>query len=306
VAAVTRGVGPVPKEIDVMVLIATRLRRLAAVAVALAGVALVPALAAPASAATTSGVNDWSCTPSAAHPRPVVLWHGLGSNGPTDMGADAQFLAQKGYCTYYPTYGTTWYGPYTGGLASMRTSAAELGTFVDKVRQSAGTATVDIVGHSEGTTVPAYYLKFLGGSAKVANFVGFGSNFRGTTLGGLQTLADLTGFRPILDAGGCTACNEFAPDSAFIADLNAGGVTVPGTTYTSIVTRYDEAVNPYTSGILAPAANVHDITLQDVCPTDFSGHIALAIDPNVQALIANALDPAHATPVACVPLPGVS
>ncbi|GGO88752.1 lipase [Nocardioides phosphati] len=282
-----------------------RFRRLAALAASVAGIALVPALAAPASA-TTSGVNDWSCTPSAAHPRPVVLWHGLGSNGPTDMGSDAQFLAQKGYCTYYTTYGTTYYGPYTGGLASMRTSAAELGGFVDQVRQAAGTATVDIVGHSEGTTVPAYYLKVLGGSAKVTNFVGFGSNFKGTTLGGLQTLADVTGFRPILDAGGCTACNEFAPDSSFIADLNAGGVTVPGTSYTSIVTKYDEAVNPYTSGVLAPAANVHNITLQDVCPLDFSGHVALAVDPNVQALIANALDPAHATPVPCIPMPWVS
>src|SRR5689334_13069323 len=129
-----------------MVLTTARVRRIAAVAASLVGVALVPALTAPASAAT-SGVNDWSCTPSAAHPRPVVLWHGLGSNGPTDMGSDAQFLARKGYCTYYATYGTTWYGPSTGGLASMRTSAAELGAFVDKVRQAAGTATVDIVGH---------------------------------------------------------------------------------------------------------------------------------------------------------------
>jgi triacylglycerol lipase len=283
-----------------------RVRRCVAVAAALAAVVLTPALTTPASAAPTSGVNDWSCAPSAAHPRPVVLWHGLGSNGPTDMGFDAQFLARKGYCTYYTTYGTTYYGSSTGGLGSMRTSAAELGTFVDKVRQATAASKVDIVGHSEGTTVPAYYLKVLGGSTKVATFVGFGSNFTGTTLGGLQTLADLAGFRPVLDAGGCTACNEFAPGSPFMTDLNAGGVTVPGTRYTSIVTRYDEVVNPYTSGVLAPASNVHNITLQDVCPLDFSGHVGLAIDPNVQALIANALDPSHPTPVSCVPMPWLS
>jgi triacylglycerol lipase len=262
--------------------------------------------AAPATAASSSGVNDWSCTPTAAHPQPVVLWHGLGSNGPTDMGLTAQFLAGKGYCVYYKTYGTTIYGPFTGGLASMRTSAAELGTFVDKVRQSTGAAQVDIVGHSEGTTVPAYYMKFLGGATTVKRFVGYGSNFQGTTLDGLETLSGLLGFQSILNAGGCPACNEFSPDSSFTHDLDNGGVTVPGPEYTSIVTKDDEVVTPYTSGILAPASNVTNITLQKVCPLDFSGHVALAIDPNVEAIVANALDPAHATTVRCVPLPWVS
>lgn len=278
---------------------------LASVATAL-GLALSSGVAAPATAATTNGVNDWTCRPSAAHPRPVVLWHGLSSNGDADMGVMANSLSAKGYCTYYTTYGTTYYGPYTGGLASMRSSALELKTFVGKVLASTGAAKVDIVGHSEGTTVPAYYLKLDGGAAVVDQFVGYGSNFQGTTLGGLQALADATGFRPILDAGGCTACNEFAPGSSFMADLNNGGVTVAGPHYTSIVTRYDEAVNPYTSGILAPAANVTNVTLQDVCADDLSGHVALTVDPNVIALVSNALDPAHATPVPCVPMPWVS
>ena len=279
-----------------------RLTALRAALTALLATALLGA-AAPSASAATSGVNDWSCQPSAAHPRPVVLWHGLGSNKDADMGLLAQTLASAGYCVFSKTYGTTYYGPSTGGLASMRTSAAELGAFVDQVRASTGVAEVDVVGHSEGTTVPAYYLKFLGGAAKVNRFVGFGSNFKGTSLNGLQTLADLVGFRPVLDAGGCVACNEFAPGSAFTADLNDGGVTVPGVDYTSIVTRYDTVVTPYTSGVLAPAANVTNIVLQDVCAWDFSGHVGLAVDPNVYAIVKNRLDPAHATPVSCVPMP---
>ena len=264
------------------------------------------AMAVPATAAPTSGINDWTCQPSAAHPEPVVLWHGLGSSGDVGMALLSQHLEGKGYCVYYKTYGTTHWGPFTGGLASMRESAAELDAFVEKVRASTGAAKVSIAGHSEGTTVPAYYLKFLGGDEVVRHFVGFGSNFKGTSLQGLQELADLLGFRPVLDAGGCPACNEFAPTSEFTKDLNEGGVSVPGPSYTSIVTKYDEVVTPYTSGILAPASNVKNIVLQDVCALDFSGHVGLAWDPNVFALVANALDPANARPVSCVPMPWLS
>lgn len=270
---------------------------------AVLGLAFSVAAPGVANAASSSGVNDWTCAPSAAHPVPVVLWHGLGSNGDTDMGSMAQYLSNAGYCTFYETYGTTYYGPYTGGLASMRSSALELKSFVSRVLSSTGAAKVDIVGHSEGTTVPAYYMKFDGGGAGVDQFVGYGSNFQGTSLNGLQTLSQVLGFQSALNYGGCPACNEFAPNSQFTADLNAGGVTVAGPHYTSIVTQRDEVVTPYTSGILAPAPNVTNITLQDVCPTDQDGHVALAIDPNVEQLVGNALDSAHAVPVQCVPMP---
>ena len=279
----------------------TTFLRLAAVAALV--VAGVVGTTGPASAAPSSGVNDWTCRPSAAHPRPVVLWHGLGANAGTNFATLGPAIAAKDYCVFSMTYGTTSYGPFVGGLASMRASAEQLATFVDKVRNEVGVSEVDVVGHSEGTTVPAYYFKFLGGASKVNRFVGFGSNFKGTSLQGLQTLADLLGFRPVLEAGGCTACNEFAPDSTFNADLNDGGVTVPGVDYTSIVTKYDTVVTPYASGVLAPAANVTNITLQDVCQTDFSGHVGLAVDPNIAAIVLNRLDPAAAAPVRCVPMP---
>jgi len=43
---------------------------------------------------------------------------------------------------------------------------------------------------------------------------------------------------------------ELLTDSAFIAKLRSGGTpAVEGINYTNIVTRYDELVQPYTSGI---------------------------------------------------------
>jgi hypothetical protein len=90
-----------------------------------------------------------------------------------------------------------------------------------------------------------------------------------------------------------------------MAKLNEGGATVPGPTYTSIVTRYDEVVTPYTNGLFDAAPNATNIVLQKRCPFDFSGHLGLAADPNVFRLITNALDPANARSFLCTPMPWV-
>lgn len=271
-----------------------------------AAVAVVAALAfgglaAPQATASTSGWNDWGCKPGTAHPTPVVLVHGLGASDVADMTVIATNLSSKGYCVFSETYGTTYYSALVGGLASMRDSAAQLGRFVDKVIGSTGVAKVDIVGHSEGTTVPAYYMKKLGGAAKVGKFVGFGSNFHGTTLYGLQALAKGLGLNDLLSGGGCPACTEYQPGSDFIAELTAGGVTVPGPTYTSIMTKLDEVVLPYTSGKLDGPGTFKNIVLQDICGLDLSGHLGLTIDPNVLSQIRIALDPDHAEKFLCLP-----
>jgi triacylglycerol esterase/lipase EstA (alpha/beta hydrolase family) len=271
-------------------------------ALAAAGLTATMLAAAPgamAAAAPSSGVNDWSCRPSAQHPQPVILWHGLGGDM-YEFSTLAPILASNGYCVFSETYGQTIYGPLVGGLAPMEDSAAQLASFVRQVEAATGAAKVDIVGHSEGSTVPAYYLKFLGGAAQVVHFVGFGANYYGTTLYGLATLARDLGLSGLLAGAGCPACAEFIPGSAFLNKLDNGSVAVPGPTYTDIMTKYDEAVIPYTSGVLS-GPNVTNIVIQDVCALDFSGHIGLAVDPNVAAMVLNALDPAHAKPVSCVP-----
>ena len=83
-------------------------------------------LSQPAAQAASSGVNDWSCQPSAAHPRPVVLIHGLGAQGTWNWSYHAPRIAAAGYCVFYTTYGesTPGFGGSAGGAglaaASLR------------------------------------------------------------------------------------------------------------------------------------------------------------------------------------------
>lgn len=254
-----------------------------------------PATATAATAAApSSGWNDWACRPSAAHPEPVVLLHGLGGQAVSNWFYHGTRLAAAGYCVFSTTYGQGAFGDLVGGLGSMRTSARQVDAFVDRVRTATGAAEVDLVGHSEGTTVAAYYLKREGGAAKVKDFVGFGPNYRGTSLSGLGVLAkavmpllpDVTAFV----RSQCASCLEFLAPNDFLDDLAQGGITVPGVAYTNIMSRYDTVVTPYTSGRI-DEPGVTNIVLQDRCGLDVSGHLAMAVDANVNLLIQRALDP---------------
>jgi triacylglycerol lipase len=56
--------------------------------------------------ASPPGANDWSCTPDAAYPEPVILVRGLGANRNDNWQTFAPLLANEGYCVYALTYGT--------------------------------------------------------------------------------------------------------------------------------------------------------------------------------------------------------
>ena len=71
---------------------------------------------------------------------------------------------------------------------------------------------------------------------------------------------------------------------------------MPGITYTNIVTRLDELVIPYTSGIEPGMTN---LIVQDYCGLDLSEHFQIVADPVAAALVLNALDPANPRPVPC-------
>jgi triacylglycerol lipase len=252
------------------------------------------------------GSNDFSCRPSTAHPQPVVLVHGLFANQTVNWQTISPLLANHGYCVFSLTYGTKdnvqFPGYQPGGVTTMEESAAQLAAFVDEVRAATGASKVDIVGHSEGSLMPDYYVKFLGGAAKVKRYVGITTIWHGTNPAGLDSLNQIGtayGFPgDQLTAGYCDSCPEFLASSSFIAKLRDGGVAVRPVTYTNIVTRNDELVVPYTSGI-DQAPNMTNFVVQSQCPLDQAEHAAMAADPVVAQDMLNALDPKHPAPVPC-------
>ena len=247
------------------------------------------------------GVNVWTCRPGADHPRPVILLPGTLWTLQDSFAALGPILADAGYCVFGLDYGKTALATETGGRSAadgdIPTSAAELARFVDRVLSATGAGRVDIVGWSQGGLMPRWYLRFLGGAAKVHRLVGLAPSSHGTTLdGAFRLLAETKAVlgQPLLTLIGCPACTEQQNTSPFIRTLNADGDTVPGVSYTVIETAHDEIVTPYRSAFLT-GPGVQNIRLQDACPTDGTDHLGIPYDSAAIQYVRNALgddDPA--------------
>lgn len=276
------------------------LRPLAALFLA-AAICLTPAATATATAAAapSSGWNNYSCKPSAAHPRPVVLVHGTLGNSIDNWLALAPYLVNRGYCVFSLDYGQLPNVPLFHGLGPVDKSAGQLDEFVDDVLAATGAEKADLVGHSQGGLMPRYYLKHLGGAEKVNALIGLAPPNHGTTLGGITELARFFPGAVDLLKKSTPALTDQMAGSEFITDLNEGGETVPGVRYTVLATKYDEVATPYRTAFLT-GPNVRNVTIQDLCPVDLSEHVAIALfDRIVFHEVVNALDPAHASRTTC-------
>ncbi|MBJ7348541.1 MAG: alpha/beta fold hydrolase [Thermoleophilaceae bacterium] len=304
-----------------------KLKRVAVIAAALAAALMVvPAIASaelPVSYSITSGFdayghpemsppgsNDWACQLTAAHPRPVVLVHATLADQGDNWGTLSPLLKNNGYCVFSFTYGET--AASNGkifGIGPVRDGAAELSSFVDQVLAATGVAKVDMVGHSQGGMMPNYYIKFLGGAAKTKTLVALGPTNHGTTLDGLLVLAHWWNVLFPPDPSAPAVGSDYQGlldqeyDSEFIQELNSVPDTVPGVNYTVIATMYDKVVTPYRSAFLSGGGGtIKNITIQDKCALDFTGHVSLAFDHVALNEVLNALDPAHAHGTSCTPV----
>src|SRR3954471_24229632 len=226
-------------------------------------------------AAPASAYNDFTCRPTAAHSTPVVLVHGTFANSAGSWNLVDPALRADAYCTFALDYGNNATGP-------IEQSAQQLADFVDRVLAATGASKVSIVGHSQGGMMPRYYVKNLGGDAKVDDLVGLAPSNHGT------------GNPFAARASGCPARGEQAAGSPFLTALNAGDESPGAVSYTQVETRYDEVVTPYTSAFLAPDAGVTNVLLQDKCAPDFSDHLGIGHDPIALRWIEDAL--AHPGP----------
>lgn len=265
--------------------------------------------------AVPSGANDWSCKPTKAHPRPVILVHGTFSPRIMAWHTLSPLLKNQGYCVYALNYGAPT-GSFLKATGPVVTSAMkQFGPFINQVLRSTGARRVDIVGQSQGGAMPRYWMRYGNsvwpdGTPKVGSVVGLNPGTHGTTLFGASMLAEMApaGTDPLTYV--CKACQDFYPHSTFMQRLNStkhypgerfAGEIQHGVTYTVISTKYDDVVTPYKSQFLLHPG-VHNIVLQDGCPIDLSDHLSGLFDPRALDFITNALDPAHARTPRCVPV----
>ncbi|WP_326568277.1 alpha/beta fold hydrolase [Amycolatopsis rhabdoformis] len=251
----------------------------------------------PNPAASPAGVNV-ACTPSAAHPRPVVLVTGTFGNMIDDWSGLGPTLANAGYCVYATPLGGNAHA-LIQTIGPVATSARQVQTFVDQVLTKTGASQVDLVGHSQGGLIGEYYLKVLGGAPKVHAFVGLSPTTHGTSLDGLAYLAKVFPGGEALVGAACAACADQIVGSSVVKAVESGGITQSGVDYTVLETRNEWVVTPAGTAAFINEPGVHNKWIQDTCPFDFADHGSLSYSKTVYGLTLNALDPAHATAVRC-------
>jgi hypothetical protein len=104
---------------------------------------------------------------------------------------------------------------------------------------------------------------------------------------------------------GCFSCADFVPGSDFDREINQAPDAPLPVRWLTVVTKLDELVLPYTSGLLDTSlGNVRNVTLQDVEPTNTSEHLVIIADPiTIGESIAWLSGPALALPAVAAPEP---
>ncbi|MFF4901316.1 esterase/lipase family protein [Streptomyces sp. NPDC001068] len=198
-------------------------RRIATALTAIAGSLLLslPLATAPAQAAS----HD-----------PVVFVHGLSSDASTWDDWIADFEADG----YSSSQLFAWSYDWT---KSNVTTASQLSSYIQTVLARTGASKVDLVVHSMGALNSRYYLKNLGGTAYVDDFVSVAGVNHGTST------AALCGWL-------YTSCKEMTTGSSFLTALNSGDETPGGVSYAAYWSNCDSAIDPDSSALLSGATNV--------------------------------------------------
>ena len=192
---------------------------------------------------------------------PVVFVHGWNGSAGTWDTAVADFAASGWDASELQRFN------YTSG--SNATLAQGLATRVDEVlAANPGKTKVDLVTHSMGALNSRYYLKNLGGTAKVDDWVSLGGPNHGT-----NTASACAWFS--------VQCDEMEPGSAFLNTLNSGDESPGDVNYGTWWSAGDGVIDPPTSTILDGAANTQTADM---------GHSDLHEDPAVLSQVRGFID----------------
>lgn len=247
------------------------------------------------------GANEWDVPLDPKRPVPVVLVHGTAGGGQTNWGPYVPLLSNHDFSVFTLTYGAmpgvSWPLSAMGGMRLIEDSAAEFGEFAERVLAATGAEQIDVVGHSQGTIVPNYWAKFLGGEGKIRRYVSLAPLWQGTeafsavrgTIGVLNMRFGLGGE----NVASSLSVPQMIAGSDFLKKLNSGGSPyIPGIEYINISTEHDEFVVPYTSGQLpgGPEHNVTNRVVQHGCPEDHSDHLGICGSERAATMVLNALD----------------
>ncbi|MFD8758088.1 esterase/lipase family protein [Streptomyces mirabilis] len=172
----------------------------------------------------------------AATHNPVIFVHGLSSSASSWDDWIADFKADG----YSGSELFAW--SYDWGQSNV-TTAQQLSTEVKTVLAQTGASKVDLVVHSMGALSARYYLKNLGGTSYVDDFVSTAGVNHGTTVASWCTWL-------------YTSCAEMYTGSSFLTSLNSGDETPGSVSYASYWSNCDELINPDTSAILSGATDV--------------------------------------------------
>jgi triacylglycerol lipase len=156
-------------------------------------------------------------------------------------------------------YASSYLSAYTYNTSQSNKVDAEkeVKSHVESLLKATGATKVDIVAHSMGSLNSRWYIKFLGGEAKVDDWVSLGGPNHGTET-----------------ANACfsTSCVEMRVGSTFLKELNAGDETPGVVSYGTWWSPCDEVINPDSSVALSGATNTKTACIS---------HTALTTDETV-------------------------
>ncbi|GIE83818.1 alpha/beta fold hydrolase [Actinoplanes regularis] len=230
--------------------------------------------------------------PTGAPVVPVILIHGTNGRSSCDWYTLAPLLANDGRDVYPFDWRRARPGP--DGTATHR-HALELAAFIDTVRATTGATQVDVVGHSWGAVLAHYLVRCLPAepaAGAVRSVIGLAPTYGGTTLHGLLRHPHRlpAGLRRWLDAKIPTWQEQLPGSEVLTAIRNAP--PAPAVRFTTIVTRYDQMVTPYTAS-LAAAPHATQVVLQQRTRRPVIGHLGILHHPASLSHVLTALPPIH-------------